>query len=135
MNSQIHSLAMHNLITLLVLTHIYIYVVHSGVYRRNDIFWEYVRPTINIHNKPGCYSVQLEHFCKRFFLDFFSRFFWEILWDFFFLRFGFSLVWFSCIPSFDLLLCLELVKKFSEVVVGGWVGVESSFSVQLWSKP
>ena len=30
------------------------------------------------------------------------------------------MVWFSCIPSFNLLRCLELVNKFI-VVVGGWV--------------
>ena len=39
---------------------------------------------------------------------------------FFPFKFGFGLVLFSCIPSFNLLLCLEqLVKKFS--VVGGWM--------------
>ena len=40
-------------------------------------------------------------------------------------------VWFGCIPSFNLLLYLELVKKFI-VVVGG---NESNFIVHLWSKP
>ena len=44
------------------------------------------------------------------------------------LKSEFGLVWFSCIPSFNLLLCLELVKKFTVVaVVAG--GVESNFSV------
>ena len=74
----------------------------------------------------------LRDFLLRFFWDFFERFFlrfllrdfcWEILLRFcleiFFFKFGFGLVWFSCIPSFNLLLCLELVKKFV-VVVGGW---------------
>ena len=45
--------------------------------------------------------------------------------DFFkilFVKFGFSLVCFSCIPSLNLLLCLKLVKKFSVVVVVGGGG-------------
>ena len=54
--------------------------------------------------------------------------------DFFFqIWVWFGLVWFDLvvIPSFNLLLCLELVNKFSmwEVVV------ESNFSVHLLSKP
>ena len=37
-----------------------------------------------------------------------------------FVKFGFGLVSFSCLPSFNLLLCLELVNKFNVVVVVGW---------------
>ena len=48
-----------------------------------------------------------------------------------FVKFGFGLVSFSCIPSFNLLLYLELVKRFSVVVVG----LERNFSVHIWSKP
>ena len=48
--------------------------------------------------------------------------------EIFFFKFGFGLFLFSCVPSFNLLLCLELVKKFSVVVVVGG-GVESNFSV------
>ena len=43
-----------------------------------------------------------------------------------FVKFGFGLVSFSCIPSFNLLLCLELVKKFVVVAV-----VETNYSVKL----
>ena len=51
------------------------------------------------HNKLGLsYSVQLAF---GFFLS----------WEIFFFKFGFGLVWFICMPSFNLLLCLELVKK------------------------
>ena len=44
-----------------------------------------------------------------------------------FVKFGFGLVSFSCIPSFNLLLCLELVKKLLVVVVA----VETNYSVKL----
>ena len=67
------------------------------------------------HNWQGC---PLESFFKN-------------LKKNYYFEFGFSLVWFCCILSFNLLLCLELFKKFS--VVGGG-GVESNFSVHLWSK-
>ena len=53
-----------------------------------------------------------------------------------FVKYGFGLVSFSCIPSFNLLLCLELVKKFVVVGGGGWwvvvvVVVETNYSVKL----
>ena len=40
-----------------------------------------------------------------------------------------GLVWFSCIPSFNFLLCQELVKTFT-VVVGGWKQLLCSSLVQ-----
>ena len=78
------------------------------------------------NNKPRCYIVQLENFTVK-------KIIRDYLWDFVerFLFFLQIWVWFSCIPSFNLLLCLELVKKFT--VMEGVV--ESNFSVQLWSKP
>ena len=39
---------------------------------------------------------------------------------------GVGLVWYSCIPSFNFLLWLELVKKFTVVVSGRWVNLKSS---------
>ena len=57
-------------------------------------------------------------------------FFFKILFLKIFLKFGFGLVCFSCIPSFNLLICLELVKKCTVVVVGG--GIVSNFSVHCW---
>ena len=66
----------------------------------------------------------------KIFLKIFWEICWEILWEIFWEIFSssnFGLVWFSCIPSFNLLLCLDLVKKFT-VVGGGWVD-ESNFSV------
>ena len=44
----------------------------------------------------------------------FEKFFDRVLIDFF--TFWFVLVWFSCKPNFNLLLCMELVKTFSVVV-------------------
>ena len=67
------------------------------------------------------------------------RFFENYFEIFLLLQIWVQCVWYSCIPSFNLLLYLELVKKFSVVRwVGGWLvggGVESNFSVHLWSKP
>ena len=52
------------------------------------------------------------------FYNFLKDFFWDFSRDFlrdFVFKFGFGLVWFSCIPSFNLLLFLELATKFTVV--------------------
>ena len=64
--------------------------------------------SFKLNTIASCYSVQLKTIFKAF-------------WRFFSSKFGFGLVRFSCIPSFNLLLCRELVKKFSVVGGGGWM--------------
>ena len=68
-------------------------------------------------NKPICYSVQHEKFNL---FPFSSQDFFENVMRDYFVKFGFCSVWFSCLPSFNLLLCLELVKQFSVVGGSGW---------------
>ena len=121
-----------------------------------------VPKTFLVQNKPRCYSVQLL-IMLDIFLSFWGDFqkvifidsFWKIfVWfsvrkfslfkkNYLNFEFGFNLVWFSCIPSFNLLLWLELVKKFSVVGGGGggwwWLKATLVFifapRLGLWLRP
>ena len=86
-----------------------------------QVSWWHMKPMIKhrVGRVTIVFILKILVFFNTFFWDFLKRFFeiFLLIFEICFFKFLFGLVWFNCIQSVNLLLCLELIKKFS--VVGG----------------